>query len=342
MRSKTRLTAMLKRLSSALATSSSGMPSMSSTSARELTTSNRRGTMLTLTPLSAQARTMRRKSLWRARENATITRSMRSSADDRVEVVQGADHRQRRTLVAVVPRLAVVEEPDEVDAVLGVAGDLGGHGVADLAGADDDHALLERGPRPDRRPADPARRAGRQDRHDPVGDQRDDRRLGPEREHEDDEQHPARRRQRGEAGQTLAEVEAADAARRLAVQAVDPERREQVGRQQDEAARGPPAGSLSNAPLSCWSSGRSSNARRRPRPRGPTPPAARRRPPTPWRRRAARTAGASSRRPSPDAAALETRRAPLFDRPVGHVSYIGNTFRKHKRRSRARNGVALR
>ena len=36
---------------------------MSSTSAWELTTSNRRGTMLTLTPLSAQALTMRRKSL---------------------------------------------------------------------------------------------------------------------------------------------------------------------------------------------------------------------------------------------------------------------------------------
>ena len=80
MRSNTRFTAMLKRLSSALATSSSGMPSMSSTSARELTTSKRRGTMLTRTPLSAQARTTRRKSLWRAREKATITRSMRSSA----------------------------------------------------------------------------------------------------------------------------------------------------------------------------------------------------------------------------------------------------------------------
>ena len=80
MRSNTRFTAMLKRLSSALATSSSGMPSMSSTSARELTTSKRRGTMLTLTPLSAQARTMRRKSLWRAREKATMTRSTRSPA----------------------------------------------------------------------------------------------------------------------------------------------------------------------------------------------------------------------------------------------------------------------
>ncbi len=36
--------------------------------------------MLTLTPLSAQARTMCRKSLWRAREKATITRSTRSFA----------------------------------------------------------------------------------------------------------------------------------------------------------------------------------------------------------------------------------------------------------------------
>ena len=36
--------------------------------------------MLTRTPLSEQARTTRRKSLWRAREKATITRSMRSSA----------------------------------------------------------------------------------------------------------------------------------------------------------------------------------------------------------------------------------------------------------------------
>ena len=47
-RSKARLTLMLKRPSSTWPTSSSGMPSTSSTSARELTTSNRRGTMLTL------------------------------------------------------------------------------------------------------------------------------------------------------------------------------------------------------------------------------------------------------------------------------------------------------
>ena len=79
-RSKTRLTAMLKRLSSTWATSSSGMPSTSSTSARELTTSKRRGTMLTRTPESAQARTTRRKSLCRALEKATMTRSICSSA----------------------------------------------------------------------------------------------------------------------------------------------------------------------------------------------------------------------------------------------------------------------
>ena len=49
-RSKTRFTNMLKRPSSTGPTSSSGMPSMSSTPARVLTTSKRRGTMLTLTP----------------------------------------------------------------------------------------------------------------------------------------------------------------------------------------------------------------------------------------------------------------------------------------------------
>ena len=96
---------------------------------------------------------------------------------DRVEVAQGADHRQRRAHVAVVPRLAVVEEADEVDAVLGVAGDLGGHGVADLAGPDDQHPLLERGPRPDRDPADPAGQRDHQDRDEPVGDEGCDRRL---------------------------------------------------------------------------------------------------------------------------------------------------------------------
>ena len=53
------------------------------------------------------------------------------------------------TAVAVAPRLAVVEEADELDAVLRVRGDLGGQRVADLAGADDEHALLERPPRPD-------------------------------------------------------------------------------------------------------------------------------------------------------------------------------------------------
>ena len=77
--SKTRLIDMLKRLSSTWATSSSGMPSTSSTTARELTTSKRRGTIFTRTPESAQARTTRRKSLWRALEKATMTRSTRSS-----------------------------------------------------------------------------------------------------------------------------------------------------------------------------------------------------------------------------------------------------------------------
>ena len=150
--------------------------------------------MLTRTPLSAQARTTRRKSLWRAREKATITRSTRCLGDDRVEVAQGADHRQRGTLVAVVARLAVVEVADEVDAVLGVAGDLGGHGVADLAGADDEHPLLERRPRPDGRRARSSGRAGREDGDGPEGDQRDDGRLSPEREHQGDEQQPARGR----------------------------------------------------------------------------------------------------------------------------------------------------
>ena len=51
--------------------------------------------------------------------------------------------------VAVAPRLAVVEKADQLHAVLRVLADLRGQGVPHLAGADDQHALLERRPRPD-------------------------------------------------------------------------------------------------------------------------------------------------------------------------------------------------
>ena len=248
--------------------------------------------------------------------------------DDRVEVAQGADHRQRRTLVAVVPRLAVVEEADEVDAVLGVAGDLGGHGVADLAGADDEHPLLERRPRPDGDPADPAGDRHDEDGDGPEGDQRDDRRLVAEREHQDDEQHPARGRERGQAGQPLAEVEAADAAPRLAVEAEGPQRREPVGRQEDEEQT-PTGGSLSNAPFSCWISGTVVEAR-------DDPDREHRRRQQPHR--VCRHGGddAQAGRPArPRAGPAPGRgsaaRTSLFEGPVSHVSCIGNTFGKHKR-----------
>ena len=246
---------------------------------------------------------------------------------DRVEVAQGADHRQRGTLVAVVPRLAVVEEPDEVDAVLGVAGDLGGHGVADLAGPDDQHPLLERGPRPDRDPADPAGQRDHQDRDEPVGDQGRDRRLGPKLEHEHDEEHPAGGGERGQAGEALAEVEAADAARRLPVQAVDPQRGHEVRRQQDQDDEAD-LGIAVERTVELVEQRQVVEARGHPHreqrrgqeggdvrgDRGDDPQA--RRPPRP---RAGPAAGRGS-----------AARTSLFEGPIAHVSYIGNTFGKHE------------
>ena len=96
--------------------------------------------------------------------------------------------------VAVAPRFTVVQEADEVDAVLGVPGDLGGQRVTHLPGADDEHALVERAPRPDGHAARPSAPAGRGPRRRPERDQHGDRRVGAEGEHQDDEQQPARRR----------------------------------------------------------------------------------------------------------------------------------------------------
>ncbi len=103
-----------------------------------------------------------------------------------------------------VPRLAVVEEADEVDAVLGMLGDLVGQRVTDLAGADDEHALLERRSAPTRRRRVTHRASGHQDDGDgPEGDERvATGARGATHEHEDDEQRPARRRERGEAVET--------------------------------------------------------------------------------------------------------------------------------------------
>ena len=135
--------------------------------------------------------------------------------------------------------------------------------------------------------------------------------------------------QRGEAGHPLAEVEAADAARRLAVEAEGPERREPVGRQQGEEQHAD-QGSLSNATVQLAEQRKVVEASRRSRPRAPTPRAAPRRQRTRSRRRAAWTPCASSAGPRRVAAA--PRVASLFEGPISHVSCIGNTFGKHKRR----------
>ena len=75
----------------------------------------------------------------------------------------------------------------------------------------------------------------------------------------------------------------------LAVQAEGPERREPVRRQQDEGARAPTCGSLSNAPLSLLEQRQVVERSRRPRPRAATTiERARRCPRTASRRRAAR------------------------------------------------------
>ena len=155
----------------------------------------------------------------------------------------------------------------------------------------------------------------------------------PEREHQDDEQQPARGRQRGEAGHPLAEVEAADAAPGLAVEAEGPERREPVGRQEGEehhAARGialeRAVQLLDQRDVVERRDDPDGEHRRREQPHGVGRhgrghaqlgrPARPRAGPAPGRGSAARTS--------------------LFEGPISHVSYIGNTFRKHKRGGRLR------
>ena len=71
-------------------------------------------------------------------------------------------------------------------------------------------------------------------RHAPEGDERSDRRLVVQHQHQRDEQHPARRCERRQAVQRLPEVEAPDASPGLAVEAETPQRREPVRRQEDE------------------------------------------------------------------------------------------------------------
>ena len=111
--------------------------------------------------------------------------------DDRVQVVQSADHRHIGYATAVATRLPVVQEPDELDAVLRVRVDLGRQRVADLPCADDEHPLLERRPGPHCGSAEPAQRRNEQDRDEPEGDERGHRRPIIQRQHERDEQHPA-------------------------------------------------------------------------------------------------------------------------------------------------------
>ena len=83
--------------------------------------------------------------MWRAREKATMTRSTllarrRCASRSSSAPITGTAGRPwplRRGSPSS-------RKPDELDAVLGVLGDLGGQRVADLAGADDQHPLLER------------------------------------------------------------------------------------------------------------------------------------------------------------------------------------------------------
>ena len=233
-RSNARLTAMLKRLSSTWPTSSSGMPSTSSTSACELTTSNRRGTMFTFTPLSAQARTMRRKSLCRALEKATMTRSTPScstmaSRSARLPMT-GSDG-------AVVPFRR--GSPSSRNPTTSIRYS----GCAAILAA----SVWPTSPAPmirTRSLNDARDHTVTLPTHRASGTRtiiRNQKAIsgatgvcGPMHQDEDDQQQPARGRQRRQAGQTLTEVEPADAARGLAVHAVDPQSREPVRRETHE------------------------------------------------------------------------------------------------------------
>ena len=111
--------------------------------------------------------------------------------DDAMEVAQGADDGHVHVAVAVAPRLPVVEEADQLHAVLGVLADLGRQGVPHLAGADDEHALLEGRARPHRDPAQPARRRHEDDGQHPEGDERRHRRARARDEDHGDQHQPS-------------------------------------------------------------------------------------------------------------------------------------------------------
>ena len=160
-----------------------------------------------------------------------VVASLRERHDDPVDVLRGHDRLEvgeraqdacGRSGVSVSERLAVVEVADELHAILRVLGDLGGDGVPHLTGADDEHALPERGAGPDEEPRHPSA-----DRHQdygegPEGDEHRHRSLGSLDQHGDDEQHPARGRQGREAPQRVGEVHAADAAPGLPIEAERP------------------------------------------------------------------------------------------------------------------------
>ena len=117
----------------------SGMPSTVWMPTSAPTISNRRGTMSIWTSRSLSERMSSSVSSWIV-ENATITRSTSSSADELGSSLGRAEQRQVGQVVAALLR-ARVDEADEVDAVLGVLQQLARDELADLAGADDDRVL---------------------------------------------------------------------------------------------------------------------------------------------------------------------------------------------------------
>jgi len=130
---------------------------------------------------------------------------------DAFQVREPAQHRHLGA-AAVGRRLAAVEEPQKLDVILGVLGDLGRHRVAHVPRADDQHPLAEGPPPPDEGARTPAHQRHREARQCPEDGQRGQRSMQLLDDDEHDGQPPAPDAQRHDSLGEVVDAGAAQAA----------------------------------------------------------------------------------------------------------------------------------
>ena len=197
--------------------------------------------MLTCTWESAQARTTRRKSSWRAWEKATMTRSICSAATMRSRSPSAP---RMRSLAAPLPFVRGSPSSRQPTSLMRYSGCLS---ILAATVCPTSPAPMMRtrswksDPRPHREPRDPPGQRDKHRRQEPEGHEEGHRRVVTLDEDERDEQQPARRGERRQAAQGVGDVPAADAAAGLAIEAEGPQGSQPVRRRQredDDAAAG--------------------------------------------------------------------------------------------------------